>query len=824
MTGRGRVVLEDRLRRGVLLLAAATVASTPLVFSPRTYDQFEFVQALWVRLLVPVAVALWVLRVGVSGRWGWRRTPVDLPVALWACWLLAMTVFSVSPSVSWHGEYSNHDGTSIRLHYLALFFLVTQSVVSVEEAYRLVRAFVLGSVVACTYVLAQACGLDFLAWSLSFEIEGRYAGTLGNPLIAGALAMTALPLSAVYLHADDRARHSRIVLAGVCALAVVGWVALALAGGGGPPASDRLRAAARHPAFWALSVAVVSMLAQASLDRIGRVRTSGVVSVAALGLLFARTLLETGSRGAVLGILGSACIVPILVAVRRAGPRAGGEARRLRALAGLAAAAGGLVLAATSMLGVSSLSRLADSVRDPARAVAEARLDVWLPALSMWRERPLAGWGVDTFMTVFTAHETASHDGDSGDERVPQTAHSEPLQVLATLGLVGAVLWIAVRLAWLRAVLSRDRVAEVRSVGFLRWTVVASVVAYCLQASVAISSVPLRLAFWVLLAAACAPAGIGTPTSPKPHSRRPARARGLVRLAAWSLALVLPVIAVTTVVARYRADRMHAEAVERLERARQASDRRTPSLAARAEAEMERLAAWPSDVRLVREQLAALREARTWLESAGRGETTRADVVRTMWDHWVVLVLSVSSARHADAAVSLAPHEPRYRQASGDVCAALYRHSRSDEWADRWFERGRRAYRDAIDRNPRNAFATASLARLWYLRFARERSDGAFASASRLYRRALEMAPLERRFLSDAVELHVLAGRFDGAVAIVSGVAPRDPRLARSRLDGLSERLDRLAAEHRAGGRAETARRAREAAREAAARSRSLMP
>ena len=321
------------MRLAILALLYFTLAVVPLAFSTRTYEQFELPQTLLLRLLVPLMLALTLARFAMGQRWNWQRTPMDIPVLLWTGWVLFKTVFSVSPALSWAGEYENHDGAFVQLHYMALFFLVTQNVRHWEEARRVIRAFVLGSVIASVYLLLQASGLDFLSWSVSFRRFGRFAGTLGNPLIAGALAMMALPLGLAYLRPrDGPAIRQSLFLLGALSVAGAGlWLGLFLRATGSAQFVSSLSAAAALPSFWTLATFIALVIAQATCAFLGRLALARILASIALSILFLRTLLDSGSRGAVLGLAGSTLIVLALFFVKG---RAGENPRLLRPFAG----------------------------------------------------------------------------------------------------------------------------------------------------------------------------------------------------------------------------------------------------------------------------------------------------------------------------------------------------------------------------------------------------------------------------------------------------------------------------------------------------------
>ncbi|MGH9531161.1 MAG: O-antigen ligase family protein [Terriglobales bacterium] len=89
----------------------------------------------------------------------------------------------------------------------------------------------------------------------------------------------------------------------------------------------------------------------------------------------------------------------------------------------------------------SALGRL-ESLRDPmSRGVGASRIRVAQDCLRMWRDRPLLGWGLGTFVTVFPAYRS------SPGSTVMNAAHNDYLEFLVETGALGlvALLWFLYR-------------------------------------------------------------------------------------------------------------------------------------------------------------------------------------------------------------------------------------------------------------------------------------------------------------------------------------------------------------------------------------------
>lgn len=79
-----------------------------------------------------------------------------------------------------------------------------------------------------------------------------------------------------------------------------------------------------------------------------------------------------------------------------------------------------------------------------------SRIEIWRAAADLIGERPLLGWGADTFKLVFSRFAPAEWLRSGNDAQAAENAHNLPLQLAGTVGIVGALLCFAV-FAWVAA-------------------------------------------------------------------------------------------------------------------------------------------------------------------------------------------------------------------------------------------------------------------------------------------------------------------------------------------------------------------------------------
>ncbi|MCL2492264.1 MAG: O-antigen ligase family protein [Coriobacteriia bacterium] len=87
------------------------------------------------------------------------------------------------------------------------------------------------------------------------------------------------------------------------------------------------------------------------------------------------------------------------------------------------------------------------SIFDFGAGSAVTRFQIWEAALEAIRQRPLLGWGPDTFRMVFRLFQPVGYNQAAGYRSVADNAHNYLLQVAAGIGILGVVLLYGVQLS-----------------------------------------------------------------------------------------------------------------------------------------------------------------------------------------------------------------------------------------------------------------------------------------------------------------------------------------------------------------------------------------
>jgi tetratricopeptide (TPR) repeat protein len=772
---------------GTVALGAILV-TLPLFFWINTHDQFELPKLTLLRLLSVSLVGCWAAFQAMSPVWRWRRSPLDLPVLAWSAWLLFKTLNSVSSYVSWRGEYENFCGSLTQLNYSLLFYLTVQLARSAPAARKLMLAFELSCLAVGIYALFQALQLDFISWSATSVVTDRFFASMGNPNFLGALMIMGLAL--VLARALDwELVVSRgglwwhwICLAGLPLV----WLACFAFGprehaqGLIPLVATGQPGAKVVAGLYLLGLLAMVVLIKVSLPRIAR-----YLALALEGLILFKALADTGTRGALAGLmatLGFFAVAAVAWLWKKLASRGYGPWKRAAfALGSLALLFAALTTASFSM-GPELSRRMKETLGDPLHAFDASRMNIWGPALHIARDFPLTGTGVDTFKTVFPQYAYSRFAHYDGENVASRTAHCEPLQILATLGSIGLALWIWLIGAWGKQWWKRYSQASSQDRPWIMG-LGGLFVGYLVQNLVSFGVSAITAPFFICMGLLWAGVDL------------PARRLSAAKARPWVLAACLIWLALGSwaATAAFRADSLYnfgflvssqnelldhsgqpGQGVSALEAARagiqecgSAAQFALNELSARQgpipQAQQKESADW----------LAGLKDLESKLNSHAIDETAALPYYRRAAK---TLLMVLSSLRQEDA-VALCPSEVKYQVYLGLAYEELYKLSTLPQQRQIWFDQAEQAYLRGSQMNPRNAYYHGNLGRLYSLRS--EEGDAAYtAKAERNYFDAIALAPSTKLFYENMILLYSQTAKVDAGLNLLRPLETREPDLA----------------------------------------------
>src|SRR3990167_3996817 len=180
---------------------------TPLAMWPDTYELFEFNKMWFVFGLAVFIFFLWAAKSILRGKIEIRRTPLDIPIALFLASQIISTILSIDPHVSLWGYYSRFNGGLFSIiAYIFLYYAFASNLTRTPISYKLLVISLLSGFVVTLWGIPSHFGYDLTClvfrgelntscWTEAFQPTVRIFSTLGQPNWLGTYLAALIPIS-----------------------------------------------------------------------------------------------------------------------------------------------------------------------------------------------------------------------------------------------------------------------------------------------------------------------------------------------------------------------------------------------------------------------------------------------------------------------------------------------------------------------------------------------------------------------------------------------------------------------------------------------------
>lgn len=424
--------LATYVPRMILLLAGAALF-LPLVVSPAYYYPYVFLKSVLFRAAVEAMLVLYAALAAADPSYRPRFDRLSWALIAWFAAMFASSLPGISVSFwnSWWGDFARMDGMISRLHLLAFFVVLSQTIRRERDWLALFAASLFFGLLMGLTGLLQDLDTLFLYPASN---DPRFHGATGNANFFATHMLLAFFTALWFLDRGDR-KELYPLCAGlwlpllVAVDAIMGvflWRSLERYGPEAVPAGK----AGLQLAAMAAAVHVLVLGWFFLRRRVG----AGIAALSLAAAFFFFSMYRSQTRGAVTGALAA-----MLAAAGWRAWRASWKPRL--ALLGLIAL---VVLSAFVLVrnrdaawvrSRPALHRLASiSPRDSSIAF---RLLAWRTSLQALRDRPLFGWGIDNYRNAFDRYFPQSVLSNLYAEQWADRAHSVILDVAIPAGLAG---------------------------------------------------------------------------------------------------------------------------------------------------------------------------------------------------------------------------------------------------------------------------------------------------------------------------------------------------------------------------------------------------
>lgn len=195
LTGKVILLLDKGIEYFFYLLFFAVIL---LFWTEVDSSGFEFPKILLVYGFSALIGGLWLIRMALEKKGGFRRTPLDVPIALYLLVLILSTLFSTYMPISlWGSGHMPVGALAPTLAFVLLYYAFINNFKSRKQLLGALYAIFGASAISAIYGVLQHYGIDFISWTA--EYKSRSFGTLGQANAFAALLGGIVPLLLLFL-------------------------------------------------------------------------------------------------------------------------------------------------------------------------------------------------------------------------------------------------------------------------------------------------------------------------------------------------------------------------------------------------------------------------------------------------------------------------------------------------------------------------------------------------------------------------------------------------------------------------------------------------
>jgi O-antigen ligase len=371
---------------------------TPLVFLTQTSELFEFNKMIFVYFLTICLLSAWVYETIITKRIPFKRSLLDIPLALFLSSQAVSTLFSIDSRISLLGYYSRWNGGLLSLVSYAILYWGAVTFLDRKIIQKLIIAIFVSTAISSVWGIMEHFGhsLSCLVITGSFdvscwvqEVALRVFATFGQPNWMAAWLTAVLPLTLTFMIGNGESFTKKITQRWFLVSTVVSFITVA-ALLFTKSRSGLLALAAEFFIFFALFLASNTKDLKTKIVSVLTVSTVLLVAIAVIGTPWTPNISEVFQKQS--QVTQVEAVGPAL----ETGGTESGEIRRI----------------------------------------------VWQGAVNVWKKYPVIGSGVETFALSYYQGRPMAHNLTSEWNFLYNKAHNEYLNFLATTGGLGLISYL----------------------------------------------------------------------------------------------------------------------------------------------------------------------------------------------------------------------------------------------------------------------------------------------------------------------------------------------------------------------------------------------
>lgn len=362
------------------VLLYALMFITPLLLVPTTSEAFEFPKLVLVYGITILAISVWIGQSIASKRIIFKRTPLDIPLALYLVTLTISTILSIDPISSVFGTYGRFNGGLLSQISYALLYWIFVSLVAENEIKKSLSLLLSSAVIVSAIAIIEHFGFSLTCFVMTSG-EGSFIHYL-----------TSVDTSCWTQDFQTRVFST---------IGQPNWLAAWLV--------------ALSPFVWHLTIR----------------RKSNAMFI--ISLLFATAIIFTKSRSGYLGLVAALVSYAYLTFRSKISVKIG------LAVTAMILFVGGFLIVPRVLTEEPSPNEtivITDS--------GTIRTTVWKSALAIWNDYKLFGSGPETFYLMFPRYKLQEFNETSEWDFVFNKSHNQYLDILANTGTATFIAYLLI--------------------------------------------------------------------------------------------------------------------------------------------------------------------------------------------------------------------------------------------------------------------------------------------------------------------------------------------------------------------------------------------
>ncbi len=191
------------------ILFLVIVFIIPTIYDRRLGIVFSGAKIAWLRALVAVVLSVWSVKLLITHKHRFVRTPLDWPVVSYIFAVTIATITSVHVYTSILGFYGRYEGLTTWYLFVLLFFIATNYIRTFEQIKRIALNVVSAATLMAVYSIIQRRELDPYMWGGVVTWQ-RVIGTIGQPNFLAGYMLMALFMNLALLMFDRKEKAGEI--------------------------------------------------------------------------------------------------------------------------------------------------------------------------------------------------------------------------------------------------------------------------------------------------------------------------------------------------------------------------------------------------------------------------------------------------------------------------------------------------------------------------------------------------------------------------------------------------------------------------------------